>query len=195
MEKTNGYQYGEGKKKKWWNWLLRNYIFLASLFLVLIISVGLFYFYGKYPDRIEELKAYGYLGAFVISLILNATVILPVGNIVVLTALGVTLPSAALVGLVGGAGAAIGESVGFLAGYSGRGLIGKEKMYSRVERWMKRWGSLTVFVLSIIPFIFDLVGIAAGALKFPYWKFLILCWLGRTILYVAFIMGIKIMIP
>jgi len=29
------------------------------------------------------------------------------------------------------------------------------------------------------------VGIAAGALRFPVWKFLLFCWLGRTILYIS----------
>jgi len=35
-----------------------------------------------------------------------------------------------------------------------------------------------------VPLVFDLAGIAAGALRFPLWKFILLCWLGRTILYI-----------
>jgi membrane protein YqaA with SNARE-associated domain len=38
-----------------------------------------------------------------------------------------------------------------------------------------------------VPFFFDLAGIAAGALRFPLWKFILACWLGRTILYVGFV--------
>jgi len=172
---------------------------LLALLFVITISVGLFYFYKQYSDRIEELTAYGYLGAFVISIIFNATVILPAGNIVILSALGATLPSAVVVGLVGGAGAAIGEITGYIAGYSGRGLAERSGIYSRVEDWVKRWGSVTIFVLSLAPFIFDLAGIAAGALRFPLWKFILLCWLGRTILYVVVVvlavMGLKILLP
>lgn len=172
---------------------------LLTLLLVIAISVGLFYFYRQYPDKIEDLKAYGYLGAFIISLTFNATVILPTGNILILTALGATLPSAVVVGLVGGVGAAIGETTGYVAGYSGRGLLGRSRMYGRVESWVKRWGAMTIFVLALVPFIFDLAGIAAGALRFPFWKFLILCWLGRTILYVVFVVlaafGLKILVP
>lgn len=172
---------------------------LLALLFVITISVGLFYFYKQYPGRIEELTAYGYLGAFVISIIFNATVILPAGNIVILSALGATLPSAVVVGLVGGAGAAIGEATGYIAGYSGRGLAERSGIYGRVEDWVKRWGSVTIFVLSLAPFIFDLAGIAAGALRFPFWKFLLLCWLGRTILYVVVVvlavMGLKILLP
>ena len=124
---------------------------------------------------------------------------MPVGTIVILSALGATLPSATAVGLIGGAGAAIGEITGYLAGYSGRRLVLKSGLYNRVEGWMKRWGSVTIFVLSLAPFIFDIAGIAAGVIRFPFWKFLLLCWLGRTILYVVIVtltaMGLKMVIP
>ena len=180
-------------------WVGKRIIPILALLVVIAITVGLFFFYGYYPDKIEELKAYGYLGAFLISFIFNATIILPVGNIVVLSALGATLPSAAVVGLVGGAGAAVGEITGYIAGYSGRGLVAKSGLYSRVEEWVKRWGALTIFVLSLVPFIFDLAGIAAGALRFPFWRFIFLCWLGRTILYVTLVvlaaMGLKVLLP
>jgi membrane protein YqaA with SNARE-associated domain len=180
-------------------WVGKRIIPILALLVVIAITVGLFFFYGYYPDKIEELKAYGYLGAFLISFIFNATIILPVGNIVVLSALGATLPSAAVVGLVGGAGAAVGEITGYIAGYSGRGFVAKSGLYSRVEEWVKRWGALTIFVLSLVPFIFDLAGIAAGALRFPFWRFIFLCWLGRTILYVTLVvlaaMGLKVLLP
>ncbi|MFC1860459.1 YqaA family protein [Chloroflexota bacterium] len=158
---------------------------LLALLLVVAITAGIFYFYRSYPDRIDQLKGYGYLGAFIISLTFNATLILPAGNILVLSVLGAVLPSAVVVGLVGGAGAAIGEITGYMAGYSGRGLAQRSRMYNRVEGWMRRWGTLTVLVMSMVPFVFDLVGIAAGILRFPFWKFFLLCWLGRTILYVG----------
>jgi len=160
-------------------------VLLLTLLLIIAISVGIFYFYRHYPGKIDELKAYGYLGAFIISLTFNATVILPAGNILILSALGAILPSPIIVGLAGGAGAAIGEITGYLAGYSGRGIVGNIQLYNRVESWMKKWGALTIFVFAVVPFVFDLAGIAAGVLRFPFWKFFLLCWLGRTILYIC----------
>ncbi len=156
---------------------------VLTLLLAVAIVVGVFYFYRNYPDRVSELKTYGYSGIFLISLILNATIILPVGNIIVIATLGAALPSALLVGLIGGAGAAIGEMTGYMAGYSGRTIVQRQKTYVRLERWVKKWGILAIFILSIVPFVFDLAGIAAGALRLPLWKFWIACWLGRTILY------------
>ena len=155
------------------------------LLLVIAITIGLFYFYKNYPDRIEQLKGYGYLGAFLISLTFNATIILPAGNILMLSALGAVLPSATLVGLAGGAGAVIGEMTGYMAGYSGRVVIEKSKLYDRVVGWMKKWGALTIFIFAVVPFFFDLAGIAAGVLRYPLWKFLLICWLGRTLLYIG----------
>ncbi len=166
-------------------WLKRNIIPLLTLFLVIAIMVGVFYFYKNYPDKMDELKAYGYLGAFFSSLILNATVILPTGNFLIISTLGAALPSAAIVGLVAGIGAAIGEITGYMAGYSGRVIVKRGKMYSKIEGWVRKWGAVTIFLLSLVPFFFDLAGIAAGVLRLPFWKFLVACWLGRTILYVG----------
>lgn len=164
---------------------LRNKLLpLLILLIVITITVGIFYFYQHYPARVDQLKAYGYLGAFLISLTLNGTVILPAGSILIISALGALLPSPIVVGLAGGAGAAIGEITGYMAGYSGRGIAEKGQMYSRVEGWVRRWGALIIFIFSLVPLIFDLVGIVAGVLRFPFWKFLLVCWLGRTILYI-----------
>ena len=180
-------------------WLRKRFIPLAGLLLVIFITVGIFYCYKYYPEKITELETYGYLGAFVISVTFNATLILPVGNMVMLMALGAAMPSPFLVGLAGGAGAAIGEIVGYIAGRSGRGLLAKSQMYGRVEDWVRRWGALTIFVFSVVPFIFDLVGIAAGAMRYPFWKFFIACWLGRTILYIFMIwlasIGLDVVLP
>ncbi len=166
------------------NWLKKRFVPLLTLLLVAAIIVGIFYFYRYYPERVAQLKGYGYLGAFLISLTLNATVILPAGNVLVLSILGATLPSATMVGLAGGAGAAIGEITGYMAGYSGQAMVQRQRMYVRLESWVKKWGAVTIFFLSLVPFFFDLAGIAAGVLRFPFWKFLLACWLGRTILYI-----------
>ncbi len=172
-----------GAKKK--GWLSQRLVPILILLLVIAIMVSALYFYKAYPSRIDELKAYGYLGTFLISLVLNATVILPAGTFAVVATLGATLPSATLVGLVAGVGAAIGEMTGYMAGYSGRSIVQRQKIYARLEGWVKKWGALAIFILAIVPFLFDLAGIAAGALRLPFWKFFLACWLGRTMLYIG----------
>lgn len=171
----------------------RKVIFLLTLLLVIAITIVLHLTYGRHPERLEELKTHFYWGAFLISVIGNATIIFPGAVLVILSNLGILLYAGTgligpvIVGLVGGAGAAIGETTGYVAGYSGREIVAKRKMYGRVEGWVRKWGALAIFLFSLIPFVFDLVGIVAGVLRFPLWKFIFFCWLGRTILYVVFI--------
>ncbi|MBA7613467.1 hypothetical protein ES703_20717 [subsurface metagenome] len=165
--------------------LKKKLIPLLILLVVIAIWVGIFCFYQHYPDKFDQLRGYGYLGAFLLSLLFNATVILPLGAIGIVFALGAVLPLPVVVGLAGGIGAAIGEITGYMAGYSGRGIARRSQMYSRVEGWVRRWGAIAIFIFSLVPFAFDLVGIAAGILRFPFWKFFLLCWAGRTILYIG----------
>jgi uncharacterized membrane protein YdjX (TVP38/TMEM64 family) len=182
METTGGERPG---RKGILVWLNKRLVPLAGLVFALAIIVGVVFVYLQNREIFKELEAYGYLGAFVVSVILNATVILPVSNITIIIALGATLPLPWVVGLAGGFGAAIGEMTGYIVGRSGRGLLARNKVYIRMEGWVKRWGWIAVFVLSIFPFVFDIVGIIAGAMRMPVWRFFLACWLGRTILYVT----------
>jgi membrane protein YqaA with SNARE-associated domain len=168
----------------WLAWLRKRIVPVAGLLLAIAIMVGIVCFYFQNKDIFRELRAYGYLGAFVISIILNASILLPVSNMAIIMTLGATLPSPVIVGVVGGIGAAIGEMTGYIAGRSSRGLLAKSSVYNRVEGWVKRWGWIAVFILSVFPFVFDIVGIIAGALRMPLWKYFVACWLGRTISYV-----------
>ena len=163
----------------------RRLIPTLGLLLVLGLAVAIFLVYRYQPELFEQLESLGYLGVFIISLILNATVVLPAGNFVFLFVLGGTLPLPWLVGLIGALAAAIGELTSYAAGYSGQALVQKRGLYIKFETWMKRWGSLTFFVLSAAPLFFDIAGITAGALRFPVWKYFIACFLGRALLYVG----------
>ncbi len=152
------------------------YLRVLVLILVLGITAAIFVFRG----RVANLAAYGYLGAFLISLLSSATIILPIPGIAVIFALGATYDPY-LIGLAAGTGSALGELSGYMAGYSGQGVFKKSKTYLRMEGWMKRRGSLVIFVLAFVPNpIFDLAGAAAGILKYPAWKFLLFCFLGKT---------------
>ncbi len=115
------------------------------LLVVIIISVGLFFIVQRYPDKVEELANFGYLGVFIISLLSSATLILPVPGVLVLFPLVVAL-NPVLVALAASTGGIIGEISGYMAGYSGRGMVNivnSGRMYNRVERWMWRWGTLS----------------------------------------------------
>ena len=79
-----------------------------------------------------------------------------------------------MIGLVGGAGATIGETTAYLAGYAGHNAATHFRWYPRIHDLMERHGSVTIFVVSVIPTpFFDLAGIAAGALNYPFRKFMV----------------------
>jgi membrane protein YqaA with SNARE-associated domain len=134
------------------------------------------------------LGGYGYLGVFVLSVLGSATIVVPVPGLVLVFTLGGTL-NPLLLGLVSGVGGTLGETTGYLLGYGGRVAIENMSLYHRVEGWMKRWGAATIFILAVIPNpVFDVAGAAAGALRFPLWKFLIYGGAGRIVkhTFVAF---------
>jgi membrane protein DedA with SNARE-associated domain len=174
-------------KTNWWTRSKKILLPLSGLIVAIGIIIVVGYLYFKYPDffKQENVEKLGYFGVFIIGVILNATVIIPVSNMTVIFAMGAALPMPWAVGLIGGIAAAIGEMTGYIAGRSGRGLLAKNKVYVRVEGWVKRWGWIAIFILSIVPFAFDVVGIIAGALRMPVWKFMLATWAGRTIIYVT----------
>jgi membrane protein YqaA with SNARE-associated domain len=132
-------------------------------------------------DRLGRFVAYGYPGIFLISLAGSATVIFPLPSLALVFALGRVL-NPILVGLAAGLGETLGELTGYLAGYSGQAVIENREIYDRLHDWMGQYGLAAIFFLSLFPNpFFDLVGIAAGALRFPVGYFLLSCWLGKTL--------------
>ncbi len=171
-------------------WLKARVVPLLVLLLVIAITVSLFILTQRYPEKVEQFESYGYLGIFLVSLISNATVILPVPGILVIAPLVVTY-NPVLVGLVGATGGVIGEITGYLVGYSGRRVVKTGRMYNRVEGWMKRWGAWAIFVFAVAPFLlFDVAGMVAGALRFPFWKFILVAWIGKSLKYIILMLAI-----
>jgi uncharacterized membrane protein YdjX (TVP38/TMEM64 family) len=154
----------------------QQYLRIILILLIILITVGIFVF----RDKVASLQGYGYLGAFLVSLISSATIILPIPGLAVIFALGATY-NPYLIGLAAGAGSTLGELSGYMAGYSGQIVIKDNKTYQRMEAWMKRQGSIIIFVLAFVPNpLFDLAGAAAGVLRYPVWKFLLFCFSGKA---------------
>ena len=159
-------------------WLRDKFIPLLTVLLVIAITVLLFI----YRDEVSELGEYGYLGAFLVSLVGNATIILPMPSFLILMALGASF-NPALVGLSGGLGGTIGEMTCYLLGYSGRGIVQNKRIYDMAVRWLQKWGVWVVFIFAVTPAPFDVMGMVAGLLRFPFWKFFIATLFGKMIKY------------
>ncbi len=83
-------------------------------FAVLLIFVVSFWL-AVNPQWVERFGRWGYVGAFVISLIASATIVLPAPGIAVVIAMSAALNPYAL-GIVAGLGSAVGELSGYAAG-------------------------------------------------------------------------------
>jgi membrane protein YqaA with SNARE-associated domain len=149
------------------------------LALAAVVAISIYIF--SIRDRAAEVAVYGYPGIFLLAFLAYATVLLPApGVAIVFTMGGVFHPVG--VALAAGAGAALGELSGYLAGFSGQAVAERAGIYNRLSGWMQKKGSLTVLLLSTIPNpFFDLAGATAGVLKMPVTKFLFWCWIGETL--------------
>ena len=173
-------QCGEQKPAAKPFWRREQYLRFGALGLAIAVTVGIFLLRDQLMD-LHLWIAYGYIGAFAISLLSTASLLFPIPGIVVVFVLGHVL-NPLLLGLVAAAGMALGETTGYMVGCGGRGLLENRRLYLTVERWMERWGSLAIFLFALFPNpLFDLGGAACGALGFPLWKFLLFVFLGRTL--------------
>jgi membrane protein YqaA with SNARE-associated domain len=157
--------------------------------LSLVFVVGIVVLIYIYRDQLQELARYGYAGIFMITLIANATVFVPVPGVIVVFALGAVFHPL-ITAVFAGLGGATGELSGYLLGFSGQGLAEQSERYQRMLDWLGKHQNLrdlAVVVLAAIPNpFFDLAGIAAGTLKVPIYRFWFFCSIGSITKYAIF---------
>lgn len=153
--------------------------FLSCLALLVILASLL-------PQaELEGLKTYSYLGVFLANLLPSLSVVIPAhlffsGHAINVFVAGLGNPL--LVAVIASLGSTLGEVTAYSVGYGGHHLLKLERFrrYKVAKSWMERRGWLAVVTFAFLPvFIFDFVGIAAGALKLSLPKFLFFTYLGR----------------
>jgi membrane protein DedA with SNARE-associated domain len=146
-------------------------------------------------EYVQQFGEYGYLGAFLISVFGGATIMAPVPMTPVVFALGTVIkPEFApimgpiLIGICAGAGETIGGLTIYWTGHSGGVALANvrnekvRKVYQRALHWIDKRGTLTLFVLSAVinPFFYP-AGLAAGATRYGLRRYVIICFLGKTV--------------
>ena len=129
-------------------------------------------------------ESIGFPSIWVISFIGASSIFLPVPGLLALC-IGAS-PAVGLnpiqLGLVVASAETLGEMTGYLAGISGAGLLERNRWYTRFKWWLNRKGGVPLFILATIPNpVFDLLGIAAGAARYPVHKFLGIVFVGKSI--------------
>ena len=155
-------------------WRLEYTLLVGVALLMTAFAIAFFYFGAD----TSNLRSWGYAGVFLINLVGAASILLPSPAVASVFGGGALLddflgvPAFIWVGLIAGTGESLGEFTGYAAGYGGRVVFENRPEYERVHRWMERHGTATMFGLSIFPNpLFDLAGVAAGAVRMPIRRF------------------------
>jgi membrane protein YqaA with SNARE-associated domain len=133
----------------------------------------------------DFIPVWGYLGLFLIELIGSATIFLPAPGFAINFIMG-GIPgfNPWIVGIVAGAGSAIGEITGYGVGRGSREVVQKRygKWLDRARKWMEGPGDfLIIFLFAATPLPHDVVGILSGAVDYPIKKFMLATLAGKII--------------
>jgi uncharacterized membrane protein YdjX (TVP38/TMEM64 family) len=173
----------EIKAVAWWK---RKWIRIGVIVLTIGIMVSLIVFGLRLDlsnERLEEFESFGYIFIFLMGIAGSAAPVWPLpGSWAAFAAAGLGW-NILLVALAAGTGECIGELTGYMLGYGGQPAVEKWKKYQRLEAWMRRHGSIAVFLVAAVPnpHIIKIVNATAGASRFPLWKWAILTWVGKMI--------------
>lgn len=154
--------------------------------IIFLSVIGICVLILFFREELEKLGEFGYLGSFLISLLANATIFVPAPGWIIIAGLAAIF-NPWLIGFLAGLGAALGQTTGYLLGYSGRIALKDSLKYQKMAIWMDRWGGLIIFLFALIPNpLADIAGGTAGILRFPFLKFLFFCALGTIPKYIFF---------
>lgn len=186
LEKSSDTARSQQPVTVWWKY--------GRIALLLIAALGLNMLVLLIPRPwLESLRPYGLLGyvvAFGITALANASVIIPVPYPGLIAILNCVLGNALGLAVAGAAGSTVGESTAFVVGRAGKGVVEDTRFY----RWVKRQlrtplrAFIVLFLLSAPPNpFFDVAGLTAGSLGVPFWVFFTATFLGRIVKMLFFI--------
>lgn len=140
---------------------------------------GIFLFFPIDWERVGS--TWGYVGVFVVTFVATASFILPIPYLLIVARAGMYLDPTILT-LVAGLAGALGELTGYVVGASGRDLMARGKWFDLANHWMLKYGFWCVAFFAFVPNpFFDAIGFAAGVLRYPMWKFVLACFLGKSL--------------
>lgn len=153
--------------------------------ILLTVALGLAALAVFLRSYVSPLKLAGYPGVFLLNLLGAVSMVLPVPGLISVCGLSSVLDPFVL-GALAGAGESLGEWSGYAVGYGGDTIFERfgyyRRLRPRVQGWMEKRGTLVLFLASIIPNpFFDLVGIAAGSVHFPFRRFMVIIIAGKVL--------------
>ena len=166
----------------------RRNIVLAIAGVVFLIAFNVAVYLA--PIDYGAFTSFAYLGAFVVTLLANALIVIPIPYVPIVAHIGATAEYPWLVVALGALGSVLGESVAFAAGRAELGLVSEHPIYRRLHRVAQRplvAGAL-IFAFAVPPNpVFDVGGLAAGAVGVPYRVFFLAVFTARLIRLAAIV--------
>ncbi len=147
------------------------------------VSTSFYYWF------MDAASAFGYSGAFAVSFLGNATILVPFPYVVVPFVLGANMGyDPWFIGLVSGVGAAIGEMTGYFAGYYGRRLLKEEDKVNGFREYVQQRPSMTpliVWFLAATPIPDDLLIVPLGVARYSWWRVFVPLLIGKAVFLTA----------
>lgn len=163
-------------KPRWKNLIQAVGIILLALVLnVLVLTLPQAWFEGW--------GNYGYVGVFLVTLLANASVFIPIPYPGIVAKLATDL-NVGGIAVLGATGSVIGEATAYLVGRAGRGVVERTSFYVWLQRQLRTpvRAFAVLFLLSAPPNpFFDVAGLAAGSLGVPFPLFALATFCGRII--------------
>lgn len=170
----------------------RSRLRLACAVLALLgLNVGAYLAMGTAQAQqfIRAWESSAYVGSFMLALITNATVAVPIPYNPIVFQLMQSSQFPWIIAITTAAGATLGETLGYLAGRAGSGIF----TGTRFGRWVadqvahpvRAW--IVLFAVSAPPFpAFDIAGLAAGSVGVRAWIFYSAVFTGRLLRFLLF---------
>lgn len=167
-------------QERWWTKRSRLLAIVAGVAALLAFNVAVY----ALPIDYRALGNLAYPGVFLITFIANATTFVPVPYIPVLMHVARTADNVSFVVLLGALGSVLGESVAYAVGRAEERVLADHPLAKRLHSWLARpWRAaafLFVFAVPLNP-VFDVAGLAAGALGVRYRVFFASVFLARVV--------------
>lgn len=178
----------------------RQWLIFTAVILIFVVSTFGFTILARillkqFPLNTET-SLILYSSVFVVFLIANLSLIIPIPITTPVIAAAVIAGNPLLVGLAAAAGGSIGEIGGYLVGRLSHNVLMKDNFMCRVnqrfcasslKKDVEKYGPIGIGILAAQPIIpFDIGGIVAGSIKMSFGRFYVALLIGRTVKYVMF---------
>lgn len=145
-----------------------------KLALTALFALGVTLTFFLLRDWVRSLRDWGYVGAFVVNMVSNATIILPAPGAAIVALMAQDF-NPLLIGIVAGIGGAIGGCAAYGLGAINSHSIETAKRFGWLRGLMRKAGAVIIFVFALVPMLpGDVASVMAGGSKYPFARYLLI---------------------